>query len=91
MDRWAGTQLMRPSLTNSETSIEIFSAIFVQSLASGLDADVAAAVPALAAHRIDMQSVFIFGGNAFTPITKSIAHSSAAAALAIHEGGLPKP
>ena len=83
MDKWAGTQLMTLFLTSSETSMEIFSAIFFQSLASGLDAAVTAAVPALAADKIDMQSVFIFGGNAFTPITKSIAHSSAAAAVAI--------
>ena len=70
-------------------SMPMFSAMLRQSLANGLDAHVAAIVPPRADVNIDMQSVFIFGGKAFNEMTKSIAHSSAAAAVAILEGGLP--
>ena len=61
--------------------------MLLQSLANGLEAHVAETVPPLAEVNIDMQSVFIFGGKAFTDITKSIAQSSAAAAVEILDGG----
>ena len=69
----------------------IFSAMLLHRRASGLDAHVAEAVPPLAEVNMDMQSVLILGGNAFAEITKSMAHTSAAAAVAILEGGLPDP
>ena len=60
-----------------------------QSLASGLPDAVAAADPPLAAVNIDMQSVFMLGGLGQAASTKSMAHNSAAAAVAIRDGGVP--
>ena len=62
-----------------------------QILARGLAADVVDATPALAAVRIDMQSAFIRGGVGHILSTQSIAHSSAAAAVALRVGGVPLP
>ena len=82
---------MRPSLIKHDKSMLTFSAMLLHKRASGRDAHVADAVPPLAEVRIDMQSVLILGGKAFAEITKSMAHNSAAAAVAILEGGLPDP
>ena len=62
-----------------------------QILARGLAAEVVEATPALAAVRIDMQSVFISGGVGHIFSTQSIAHSSAAAAVVMRVGGVPLP
>ena len=72
-------------------SMPMFSAMLRHSLANGLDAHVAAVVPPRADVKIDMQSVFIFGGLGQAASAKSIAHSSAAAAVAIRVGGVPCP
>ena len=59
--------------------------------ASGLPAAVAEIEPPLAAVNIDMQSVFMLGGLGHAASTKSIAHNSAAAAVAMRVGGVPYP
>ena len=62
-----------------------------QILARGLDASVRVVAAFLAALMIDMQSVFILGAHGFMERTKSMAQSSAAAAVQIRFGGVPKP
>ena len=47
--------------------------------------------PRRAAVMIDMQSVLIRGAVGEAANTKSIAHSSAAAAVAMRDGGVPHP
>ena len=65
--------------------------MLLHSLARGRADDVAACDPPRAADRIDMQSVFIRRGLGHIASTKSIAHSSAAAAVAMRVGGVPYP
>ena len=65
--------------------------MLIQSLAKGRAADVAISDPPRAADRIDMQSVFIIGAQGLRAKTKSLAHSSAAAAVVMRLGGEPYP
>ena len=65
------------------------SAIMRHMRANGLEPQVADSVPLRAAASMNMQSVLVVGGNGVSVSTRLSAHSSAGAAVATRDGGLP--